>query len=693
MSQDNDVSIKATASADIAELVQYAQVLKDVTQALSDYADVATRATAAGAGGGGGGGGPAAPTGPASTNGTPPTPAAPAPPNTLPNPPVPPAAEPSGSDDDEMTPFQRNLRRGYGQANRSGVVHGAISGAMAGGVAGAIGGGIAASMSNQAQQGFGERWGGRIGGTLGLIGGPLGSWAGSKIGGMMGGLGDTAMGYAASAANQGATLALGSSPSGFFMASAQKYMELSKTISQMNARFRDVDGTVTRFGGALSYTIERTAAMAAALGEATDSFTTKTAQSYAGYSRARGLDPSQAMGSFGAMQSIQGGIGLSEGQLAQMDMASRAMGMNQGQHGQALSLIAAMAQQQLEATGRPDIGTAAAVSTLPRDIFQPGWRTSNVVDPRARGSMGQRFIGQVDTLLTSKTGAGASTMMRAMGYGPGDMTYREMRRRQEEGLANPENLTDLADYIGHRSMGLGGSKQQREDYTYRFLEAMGQETGANFKAHQLDALTDMFTDRERMDEYKTRRKSMGADEATKWLKEGLSDEEKKAFGEQGWLGLGKGKAGTGEGIETRIEGMMMRAGKPIAEAIPKLQNAIESVVKALDNLSTVDWGALLTKLVTAIEGGAKRAEEWSKPGGKMTLQTPMGEVTLSSDDVREAQRDPSKLTGQPGRVLGRTGRQQFNLVTGRNGLPDGEIPFTLNRDLYDGDTNTAGGGR
>jgi hypothetical protein len=610
LSQDNEVSIKATASADIQDLVAWTQAMKDATAALSDYTDVAAKASAIG-GTAGPGGGVTAP------DGTPGVPAAPQAPDTTPQAPGGEPADPDkppSSDEEPEPPLtpQQKFQQGFNRSRRKSVVSGVVDGAVQGGFWGALGGGLAAGLSNQQQGGFGERSGRFLGRLGGVIGGPFGMEIGAKAGGLLGRGADAAAGYAGQLASQGTQLALGSSIMGFPMAAAQKYMQLSETIAQMNARFREVEGSVTSFGGVLSYTVERSAAMAAALGDATDVFTKRDFRAYAGYARANGLDPNATMASFGQMQAVNYGFGLDTGQQAQVQLAASAMGMGSGQQGQAMQLIAQLAQSRLEQTGYGDVGMAAQLAALPRDIFQPGWqkRGDTWVDPRARGQQGMNFLGQMDRLLTSRSGAGASTMMRAIGYGTGDMSYREMRRRMEEGISNPENLMALADYIKPR----GESTGNREDYTYKFLEAMGRETGADFKAHQLDALTDLFSDDKRLAEFRARHKRFGGEEAMKFALEGMTDEQKALFKEQGYFGAGKGQAGVGEAVATRIESMMMKVGGPIAEVIPQLQTFFENMGDIMSNMSGLDWVDIMNRIVTALEEGSTAAAAIENPG-------------------------------------------------------------------------------
>ena len=690
MSQDNEVSIKATATADIQDLVAWTQAMKDATAALSDYTDVAAKASAIGGVGAPG----SAAGGSIGPDQLPSGPTAPTPPSTRPAAPAGAtsagaggggggggADTPTGGDGDgggDSTPppptAAQNFATGYKRSRRSSVMQAAVDGGVQGGFWGAIGGSVAASMANDAQGGIGERSGrftGRIGG---MLGGPLGSWIGGKVGGLVGKGADVAVGFAGQVASQGTQLALGSSLTGPPMASAQKYMALSRTIAQMNARFREVEGSVSSFGGVLSYTVERSAAMAAALGEATDSFTKGTFRGYAGFARFRGLDGGAVMQSFGQMQAVNRGTGLSTGQMAQVDLASSAMGMNQGQKGQALQLIANLAQSRLEQTGSGDVGMAAKLASMPRDIFQPGWRNENDVDPRGRGSMAMGFLGQMDRMMTSRSGAGASTMMRAMGYGKkGGPTYREMRRRQDEGISNPQNLIDLQARISGLAEGI--SPDRKEDYVYKYIEALGRSTGADFKANQVDALTNLFSDEDRFAEFKDRYTTSGDSDAMEFAMKGMTKAERESFKRDGYFAAGQGSAGIGESIEVRIERMMLKIGEPLAKLIPDLQTMFENIVDGVSSLSTVDWAKTMTNIVLLLEGKSLDFKNWAE----------------GADKVRQFQTDPVGVMIDAAGTTGRIGQRVYDNFTPN---PDmGPVKLNLQGNpLYDGN-NSAGGGR
>jgi hypothetical protein len=227
-------------------------------------------------------------------------------------------------------------------------------------------------------------------------------------------------------------------------------------------------------------------------------------------------------------------------------------------------------------------------------------------DPRGRGAQGQNFLQGLQGVMTG-SGAMRSYMMRAMGFGRDpDLSYIEMRKRLDAGIYDPQNLQDLFGSFQARGMGEGAM--------FRAVESVA---GGQLKAHQIEMLVKKLGSEEGLEQYAQNAKEGGGN-AVWQLRALLTQDELAAFeGEDGGFG-GLGRrvgVSAGEAYQVRIENMMMAVGRPIAQAIPPLQGALESVGRTLNKIAGMDVGSVLERGTSAIERVALLLESRAGPGG------------------------------------------------------------------------------
>lgn len=434
--------------------------------------------------------------------------------------------------------------------------------------AGAAGGG------RRGPGGGGGRWGG-------------GSFAGTRS-------------FVGSAAGMAIGLGLGSSLSGFFLQSGQKYMELSKVLTHVNRRFRETGESVGYMGARLGYTIGQTAQYVETLGSKTNAVSGSQVRRYLGFAREMGLDPGTAMSELGSLQRNVGSE-LTERQLMSLVGRARSMGMGQGRFGEFVQSTAQIAQMQLQAQGRASLTGAMTAQRLPGQVF-------GADDPRAQGSAGVDFMSRLNGVMT-QGGPMQSYMMRVMGYGREDgPDYITMRKRLHEGVFNSANIIDL--FGSFQEQGLGKAAQ------FRALESV---SNGKLSPHDLERLVGALGTQEGLERYRKAAMSGEAEDALAYAASLTRDEQKTLMGGGGFEALARrgGRISKGEWRAVGLESMQMEAGEVVADVMEDMRGTIKSIAGMFQNLIGADIGSVITGISGNIEKLANFAERLSEPVGAL----------------------------------------------------------------------------
>lgn len=404
-------------------------------------------------------------------------------------------------------------------------------------------------------------------------------------------------------------IGLGASVFGFLLNSGQKYLELSKIITHVGQRFREAEQNVIGFGGAMGYTIGETAGLVEQLGNVQDQFTRGDFLRSTGFARHMGIDPGQALSTFGRLGALRGHEPLSQRQMAEIAGRALSSGMGQGRFGEYLDLVRTNAEAQFAATGRYDFRSSMAAMNIPGIAFGLG-------DPRAQGQAGQGMLEGLNATLTGNP-AMQTFMMRAMGFGSaGGPGYIEMRKRLEAGIHDPQNIVDLFTAFRQRGMGRGAQ--------YRALESVA---GGNLKAWQIEALVDNLGSEAGI---KTLQRDMGGDYADSYVQRVVGT------GAADFVSSGAGKISLGEKRALQMEGMQMAVGDTVATAMIDMTDTLQNVVKMMQNLLGIDFEAVVRDLSGSLKELSANMERATRPGAtfrREVLEAPAN--ALTDEQARE----------------------------------------------------------
>ncbi len=382
-------------------------------------------------------------------------------------------------------------------------------------------------------------------------------------------------------------LGLGASITGFLLNSGQKYLELSKIITHVGARFREAESNVIGFGGAMGYTIGQTAGLVESLGSVRDTFGRGEFLRSTGFARTMGIDPSQALGTFGRLGTLRGHDPFTNREMAEVSGRALASGMGQGRFGEYLEGVRATGEAQFAATGHYDFRSSMAAMNIPGLAFGSG-------DPRAQGEAGQQLMGGLHSTMTGNP-AMQTFLMRAMGYGsksgPG---YIDMRKRLEAGVYDPQNVLDMFKAFRARGMGKGAM--------FRALESV---SGGNLKAWQIEGLVNGLGDEGNL---KTLERDMGGDYAASYVSRFTGG------GEADFVASGRSRISMGEGRALQMEGMQMKVGDTVAQVMVDMTDVMINLAKTGQNLLGIDFETLIKDLSGTIKDLSGKMERASRPG-------------------------------------------------------------------------------
>jgi len=390
-------------------------------------------------------------------------------------------------------------------------------------------------------------------------------------------------------------IGLGGSAVGFLLSSAQTYMQLSKVMTQLRMRFREIDADTTSWGRSLGFTRSQAAQLMTTLGGQVNAPSEGMFQQLSGFAVERGIDPSLAMSTLGGLSRM--GANVTPGMMAMFAGRADRMGMGQGRMGEYMQTVGSYAQMSMQAGGR--IGPAFGGLTQTPEFL--------LGDERGRGQAGVGFAQRLQGVMT-QGGPMRSYMMRAMGYGSsGGPGYIEMRKRLERGITDPNNLSTLFRSFQQRGMGRGAM--------FRALESVA---GGSLKAHELESIVDSLGSEGGLADFE-RVTGEGSDAAAREeFLSGMTADQRKAFESTGFHGLARERGGVSMGAwrEVQMEDARMAVGRPMAEVMIDMTEAIKNTVGTMGNLFGAD-GEKITELTGAIVGLTETAERWSAYTGSI----------------------------------------------------------------------------
>lgn len=389
--------------------------------------------------------------------------------------------------------------------------------------------------------------------------------------------------------------ALGGSVEGFLFQSAETFMQLDNISSKLQRRFRDAKDEVSGFGRALTFTRREAYQIMDVLGGETDSLAASQFNRYAGFARDRGLDPAQAMRVLGQVQRLAGRE-LTDGFLGNVAGRASARGMGQGRLGEYLQLLAAQAENAMQATGSVNLGKVASINDLPGLIF-------GATDPRGQGQMGASMLGGLQGMMGNSQVQ--TFLMRSMGYGEaGGPGYIEARKRLEAGIYDERNLASMFREMQARGMSRGGM--------FRAIESVA---GGQLKAWQIEAMVDKFGTADGLAELEAATAQGSGRQYLDSLTGSMSGADQARFASGGFAATGQGKAGMGAARDVEIEGMQLAVGEPIAEFMASSREVMRDLAGAYTKLLGSNPLELVSKAGSALENASESLKNMIPEGG------------------------------------------------------------------------------
>jgi hypothetical protein len=342
-----------------------------------------------------------------------------------------------------------------------------------------------------------------------------------------------------------------------------------------------------------------------------------------GFARFTGMDPTAAL-------RLQGQAGLYQGRDVDryelMDVLGTAQGkgMGEGRLQEFMETSVNLQRQMLTTTGESGLGTVLGLQRNVSRVFG----TEGGMAELGKGQFGADFAGRLQGVMT-QSGPMKTYMMRAMGFGTDpDLSYVEMRKRQEAGIFDSRNLKSLFGSLQERGLGESGM--------FRAIESVA---GGQLKAFEIEAMVKAFGNEEGLralegEEFSgkrvTRNKLMAQlretdPQAAEMLASGDSDV---------WKKIGQRHIAQGEHQDVQLEGMQYTAGKPIAQVMMDMTDMFQSLGGMLRNVLGTDIGGFLT----GISGAMK---EMAAVGDRLTTgidqaNTAAGAVARGMDNYSKA---------------------------------------------------------
>lgn len=368
-------------------------------------------------------------------------------------------------------------------------------------------------------------------------------------------------------------LVIGGSLMGFLLGAGQKFMEIDNVLNVLEHRFTSLQGSAMGFGHALGYTAAEAASMFETLGAQTNQVSGAQFQRYAGFTRYHGLDPS-TLGTLGRMEEFAGG-GITNNLLQTLYSRASGAGMGEGRFGEYLQGTAGLIEQARRGTGRADLPSLMALQNLPGQIL-------GFENPVARGELGVDFVNRLQSGMTGG-GAMRTMLLRMMGPNFGGQSYIEAMKQLEAGVNDPRNLRNISKFFANSGMG----KNQQ------FV--MMQSMFPQMKAWELE-------------------KMLGLPGATEEYTKDIRENRKRLADTTTWDYAKEGRKaiGAGQAYAVQTEGLQMKVGQDVAQALVSFKDAFGAILDAFKNIMGDNPGAFLADFAGAIKAIAEAAKSWSE---------------------------------------------------------------------------------
>lgn len=489
----------------------------------------------------------------------------------------------------------------------AGAAGGAAIGAAAGIVQGAMSGGPGRMVGSLGGAALGVGVGALTGG-VGLIPGALG---GAFLGGSAGGMIDSMVGGIGHAISSAVGFGIGQDPLSFVMGSGGKYLELSRAIQQVDARFRDAAGSAAFFGQSMGYTIDESSRLMTQLGSMSNYVTRRQSTRYLGFGRTLGIEQGTNLAALGGMQRYTGETIGGDALVQAAGLAAR-QDMSRGRMGEFLQAMEGVVQSIARSTGRlgPDLMTSAGgVMQLGTQVFG--------TNEFGRGSGGVDFANRLNATMT-QGGTMRSYMLRAMGMGSaGGPGYREAMMQLEGGIFDSRNLPLL--FRSMQSRGLGENEQ---------FVALQQLSGGNMKAWEIDKLVREMNREGGLQRYEAA--MQGDEDMREAFLADLDPRSRKAFEAAGFEGSGRRRISVGEGRAVRLEAIQMRLGKTMSEIMESSEKMFTDLIDAVTK-----WFPTLGDDLKFLGNKMSEMTSWLKESASPISSTPL-ENTAAGAIINQA---------------------------------------------------------
>lgn len=395
-------------------------------------------------------------------------------------------------------------------------------------------------------------------------------------------------------------VAIGSSILGMPMASLDTYLQLSKVLTQVKARFRDAEEGATSFGRSMGYSMGESAQFAETLGKVSNNL--EGGKRYLGFARAMGADPNAALTSLGRLGDLSGGS-LSNADLNRLRGSAGAVGMDMGRMDEFLTRLESATMAQFRQTGAMDPSTAATMMTMPAAFF--GQHTPGATENTS-------LMGGLNEMLSGKTGDTFQTyMMRAIGYGSDPtMSYRKARMQVSRGAYDEDNYNaliqqpDFAEIIG--------SDATQESKADAIFKALSTYKGSMTEG-DLSVLSEVMASG--ASPYEASKRMMAVNKA---------DQDYNVIT----------NVSTGESFNNQKESRMYKLGAELAPSLDELVGTVDSLVGMARNFLGGDFFKNIESAMKGVEKFAERIEQATREPGekfqKMAGETFQGAQVVSN---------------------------------------------------------------
>ncbi|MFA5801223.1 MAG: hypothetical protein WC911_01970 [Thermoleophilia bacterium] len=382
--------------------------------------------------------------------------------------------------------------------------------------------------------------------------------------------------------------------------SGEEHLQQSTAIKVLEQRFGSLatagDRVKSSFWGAghsLGFVNSQMAGLMEALGAQTNTVSKEDWQQFGGFAKHTGMDPGAAMGLLGHLERLTPG-GVTVVELAGLKQQANKQGMGRGRLPEFLQNFMTLAQEQFQDTGKFDFSPAMNVSAMPSSMFS---------GEAGRGEMGLSFVQNMNQAMTGSDAA-KTFLLRSMGYGrEGGPDYMSAKERLEAGIhgeAGAQNLLAMSE--GMRGWGKDRIAQSME------------KLNPNMKMWQIRGFVETISDDKKYAEFK---RALSGDRTFSDYEEyvgTLSEDQRKAFEEEGYFGLGKKALSEGESMAVTKEAQKAEQGDTMADVLRSLNRTLENLRDWMQSATGQTLAKSVEKMTDAIEGWSEKFEKYAKGG-------------------------------------------------------------------------------